>query len=328
MGRYTVHTVNGPKQKTVYGRTRAEAAEKLTKAMADRDCGLIFQAGTVTLGQYMERWLEDSVRDTVRQRTYERYEQVFRVHIRPALGQVKLMVLTSAHIRGLIRQKLDAGLSGSSVRQVHVTLNKALKQAVDDCLVPRNVAASVKAPRLRREEVRPLEREQVRALFEAARGERLEALYTLAVTAGLRRGELLGLKWEDLDLEAGTLEVRRSLSDARSGRAFIPPKSGKGRQIRLARSATTALRSHRKRQTEQRLRAGATWRDHGLVFATTVGTPLDAPNIVNRHFKPLLKRSGLPDIRWHDLRHTYATLLLAKGVHPKYVQTSLGHASI
>ncbi len=190
-----------------------------------------------SLEEYMERWLEDSVKDTVRQRTYERYEQVFRVHIRPALGRMKLTVLTPAHVRALMREKLAAGLSGSSVRHVHVTLNKALKQAVDDGLIPRNVAASVKAPRGRGEEVRPLNREQVRALFEATRGGRLEALYTLAVTAGLRQGELLGLKWEDVDLEAGTLEVRRSLSDARSGRTFVPPKSGKGRQIRLARSA-------------------------------------------------------------------------------------------
>jgi integrase len=160
MGRYTVHTVNGPKQKTVYGRTRAEAAEKLTKAMADRDCGLIFQAGTVTLGQYMERWLEDSVRDTVRSAHLRAVRAGVPGAHKTRLGQVKLMVLTSAHIRGLIRQKLDAGLSGSSVRQVHVTLNKALKQAVDDCLVPRNVAASVKAPRPRKEEVRPLERDR------------------------------------------------------------------------------------------------------------------------------------------------------------------------
>ncbi len=328
MGRYTVHTANGPKQKTVYGRTRAEAAEKLTKAMADRDCGLIFEAGTITLGQYMERWLEDSVKDTVRQRTYERYEQLFRVHIRPVLGRVKLTVLTPAHVRGLMREKLDAGLSGSSVRHVHVTLNKALKQAVDDGLIPRNVAASVKAPRPRGEEVRPLNREQVRVLFEATRGGRLEALYTLAVTAGLRQGELLGLKWEDVNLEARTLEVRRSLSDARSGRTFVPPKSGKGRQIRLARSALEALKSHRKRQLEERMRLAGLWKEHGLVFPSQVGTPLWARNL-NRSYKRLLRRAGLPtDFRFQDLRHTCATLLLRQGVNPKFVQELLGHGDV
>jgi len=199
-----------------------------------------------------------------------------------------------------------------------------------DGLIPRNPVASVKSPRPRRSEIKPLDREQVRTLFEAASGHRLEALYTVAVTAGLREGELLALRWEDVDLEATVpvLQVRRILSEARSGRIFEAPKSGKGRSVRLTRKAAAALRAHRKRQLEERMARTGLWQDHGLVFPSSVGTPLSARNL-QRHFKALLERAGLPkSTRFHDLRHTCATLLLKQGVNPKFVQELLGHADI
>jgi integrase len=205
MARYMVQTPTGSKRKTLYGKTRREVDEKLTKAKADRDGGLVFDADNLKLGEYLARWLADSVRDTVHPTTFERYEQLVRLHIRPVLGKVKLKNLTSAHVRGLYREKLDAGLSPRTVQYVHVTLHKALKQAIADGLIPRNATEAVKPPQLRQEEMRPLTAEQVKVLFEAAKGDRLEALYILAVTAGLRQGELLGLKWDDIDLEVGTL---------------------------------------------------------------------------------------------------------------------------
>jgi integrase len=249
-------------------------------------------------------------------------------HIVPGLGRVKLKRLTPAHVRGLYREKLDAGLAPRTVQYTHTTLNKALKQAVADGLIPRNPAANVKAPRPRRSEVKPLSREQVNVLFEAATGHRLEALYVLAVTAGLREGELLALRWEDADLEASMLQVRRVLSEARSGRIFEAPKSGKGRSVRLTRKAIAALRVHRKRQLEERMARAGLWQEQGLVFPSSVGTPLSARNL-QRHFKAMLERAGLPkSTRFHDLRHTCATLLLRQGVHAKYVQELLGHADI
>ena len=199
-----------------------------------------------------------------------------------------------------------------------------------DGLIPRNPVASVKSPRPRRSEIKPLDREQVRTLFEAASGHRLEALYTVVVTAGLREGELLALRWEDVDLEATVpvLQVRRILSEDRSGRIFEAPKSGKGRSVRLTRKAAAALRAHRKRQLEERMARTGLWQDHGLVFPSSVGTPLSARNL-QRHFKALLEQAGLPkSTRFHDLRHTCATLLLRQGVHAKYVQELLGHADI
>jgi integrase len=147
-----------------------------------------------------------------------------------------------------------------------VTLNKALKQAVADGLIPRNAVSSVKALKPKKKEIRPLDCEQVRAFFDAVSGERLEPLYVLAVTAGLREGELLGLKWEELDLETGMLQVRRSLSEARSGRIFEAPKSGKGRSVRLTQRAVSALRKHRKRKLEERMKLAGLWQEHGLVF--------------------------------------------------------------
>src|SRR5215217_1390360 len=326
MARYTVQTASGPKRKALYGKTRSEVAATLSKALADRAGGLTYDVGKQTVEEYLARWLSNSVRDTVRQRTYERYESIIRVHLAPAIGTVKLKALTPDHVRGLYREKLDGGLAAGTVLHIHRTLSKALKQAVMDGLIPRNVAGPVKPPRPRREEIRPLNREQVRALFEVARDDRLEALYVLAVTAGLRRGELQGLKWEDLDLDAGTLQVRRTLSEPRGGYIFEAPKSGKGRNIRLTQRARPALREHRKRQLEERMERGALWQEKGLVFPSSVGTPLSGGNL-NRAFKAVLKRAELPEkTRFHDLRHTCATLLLKQGVNIKFVQDLLGHA--
>ncbi len=330
MARYTVETATGAKRKTLYGKTRQEVAVKLSKALADREGGFVFDAGKQTLGEYLDRWLSNSVRGTVRQRTYERYEGLVRVHLAPSIGPVKLKALTPDHVRKLYRDKLDSGLAARTVLHIHRTLSKALKQAVNDGLIPRNAAASVKAPQPRREEIRPLDREQVRALFGAAgvAGERLEALYVVAVTAGLRRGELLGLKWEDVDLEAGMLQVRRTLSEPKGGCIFEAPKSGKGRNIRLTRKATATLREHRKRQLEERIRIGTLWQEHGLIFPSSAGTPLSGGN-VTRAFKTLLRRAGLPTTtRFHDLRHTCATLLLRQSVNPKFVQELLGHGDV
>jgi integrase len=228
MAQYTAYTGNGRKRKTLYGKTRQEAAAKLARALSDRAGGLTYDAGNLTLTPYLDRWLADSVRDTVRQRTWERYEQIARVHIKPSLGLIKLKALTPAHVRSLYREKLDAGLASRTVQYIHTTLHKALKDAVADGLLPRNVTDGIKPPRPKRKEMNPLSPDQARAFHEAARGDRFEALYVLAITAGLREGELLGLKWDDVDLDAGTLSVRRTLSEARSGRFFEAPKNGKG----------------------------------------------------------------------------------------------------
>ena len=176
-----------------------------------------------------------------------------RLHIRPVLGKVKLKNLTSAHVRGLYREKLDAGLSPRTVHYVHVTLHRALKRAIADGLIPRNATEAVKPPQVRREELRPLTAEQVRVLFDVAKRERLEALYVLAITTGLRQGELWGLKWDDVDLDTGTLRVRRTLTTAKGGPQLAAPKTKSSRRtVRLTQSAIKAFRSHLKRQLDEK----------------------------------------------------------------------------
>jgi integrase len=327
---YTVYTAQGRKRRTVYGKTRQEVASKLAKALSDREGGLIFDAKNLTLREYLDRWLEDSVKDTVRVTTYQGYERIVRLHIKPTLGRIKLNNLTPTHLRALYQERLEAGLAPRMVQLVHTTLHKALKQAVADGLIPRNVAEVVKAPRQVRKEIKPLRPEQARTLLTAARGDRLEALYVLAVTTGMRQGELLGLKWEDADLETGTLQVRRTLSTATGeGFSFSAPKTVKGRRsIKLPASALSTLGRHREAQLEERRSVAGLWEDHDLIFTTQVGTPISRQDLINRCFKPLLRRAGLPNIRFHDLRHTCATLLLGRGVHAKLVQELLGHATI
>jgi integrase len=273
--------------------------------------------------------LSDSVADTVRPTTFERYEQIVRVHIRPVLGKLKLKNVTPAHVRGLYREKLEVGLSPRTVQYIHVTLHKALKQAVADGLIPRNATEAVRPPQVRKEEIRPLTAEQVKTLFEVVRGDRLESLYVLAVHTGLRQGELLGLKWGDVDLEAGTLQVRHTLTTAKSGPMLTAPKTkGSRRTVKLSPTALEDLRNHLERQLREIDQAGDLWRENGLIFASESGEPLKRHYITTRQFKPLLKRAGLPQIRFHDLRHTCATLLLSKNVNPKVVSEMLGHAAI
>jgi integrase len=327
--RYTVQTSTGAKRKTLYGKTRGEVSEKLTKAMADRDGGLVFDADNLKLGEYLGRWLTDSVRDTVKATTYETYERLIRLHLVPTLGRVKLKNLSPAHVRGLYREKLDSGLSSSSVQRIHALLHKALKQAVNDGLIPRNVTEGVKAPRQQRKEMKTFTPEQARTFLEAAKGDRLGALYIAAIHTGLRQGELFGLRWEDVDLDAGTLSVHRTLSGAKGGPRFTTPKNDKTRRVRLTPQAAEALWHHRKRQLEERIGFAGIWQDQGLVFCSTVGTPLSRHNVYKLSFKPLLERAGLPHaFRFHDLRHTFATLMACSGGHVKVVQEMLGHATI
>jgi integrase len=311
VGQYRVQTPSGAKTKYIHSKSRKDAATKLVKAIADRDSGFVFDSESLTVGQYLDRWL-DAIRGTVRERTWKRSEEIVRLHLVPSLGKTRLDKLSSFQLQSLYSSKLDSGLSARTVRMIHTTLHKALKSAVNWSLVPRNVTEAVSPPREQVKEINPLNEEQVKRLLKTVRGDRLEALYVLGIHTGLRSGELLGLRWEDLDLQAGTLQVKRTVFNGR----VEAPKTVKGRRsIKLTQTSIRALQEH---QTV------GEW-----VFCTRLGTPLSVHNLHNRSWKPLLKKTGLPlDTRFHDLRHTCASLLLTKGVHPKIVQEMLGHSSI
>ena len=319
------------KRRYVSGKTKEDARRSLRKARGDAERGLVFDADNLKVGEYLDRWLSDSVSDTVKATTFERYEQITRLHLKPALGRVKLKALTPAHVRGLYREKLEAGSSARTVRYIHTTLHKALKQAVMDGLIPRNATEAVKPPQPTREEIHPLTPEQAKLLLQVAHepGDRLEALYVLAIHTGLRQGELLGLKWDDVDLDDGSLQVRRTLAITKNGFVFTSPKtSGSRRSVKLTQRATEALRSHLERQLREIDRVGSLWSENDLIFASETGEPLDRRAVTKLKFKPLLKRAGLPEIRFHDLRHTCATLLLTRNVNPKIVSEMLGHSTI
>ena len=315
-------------RKALYGKTRQEVARKLVVAMKARQDGLPPVSERQTVRQYMGHWLE-STRPSLRPKTWLRYEQLLRLHVVPEIGKVRLVRLSPQHLQRLYAGRLEAGLSPASVVQLHAVLRRALGQAARWGLVARNVASLVTPPRRSRKEMATLSPEQARILIEAVAGDRLEALYVLAINTGMRQGELLALRWSDVDLDGGTLQVKATLQSAGEGFVFAEPKTAHSRrQVALNRPAAEALRSHRARQLEERLSMGVAWEDNDLVFANEVGRPIAAANLRNRSFWPLLEQAGLPRIRFHDLRHTAATLLLGRGVHPKIVSEMLGHSQI
>jgi integrase len=328
-GRYTVHTAEGRQQKTVYGKTRKEVAEKLTEAMASRDQGVIFDAGKLTVGDHLEQYLHDVVKPSASHRTYSTHAQQIRSHIAPTLGRIKLKNLRKAHIDRLYREKLEAGLAPSTVRRVHAVLHKALEEAVKGDLIPRNPATHANKPKVKQDEIEPLDASEAAAFLKAAKGDRFEALYILCIMCGLRQGEALALRWRDIDLEEGTLRVNLQLQRVRGGGGlrFSEPKNASRRTVGLPQRAVSALKSHRKHQLEEKLAAGPLYRDEGLVFASGHGTPIDAQNVVNRYYKPLLKRASLPPIRFHDLRHSCLSLLAQRGEPIRDLQALAGHAT-
>lgn len=351
--------LNGTRtRKFYYGRTRDEAASKLNKALGDLERGITpVMNERTTLKQYLESWLGDTVNPNHRRATYVSYEGLIRIHIVPVLGNIQLSKLTPAHVRKLMSE-MNAKVrpvkprplptkpasvveatepetvepprklcSPRTIQYARSVLSMALKQAVADGLIYRNVAALTPGPAVRRTEIRPLSPEQVGTFLAGTKADRLAALYVVAFTMGMRKSELLGLRWQNVDLEDGTLRVSETL-DPGKGITMGTPKSDRSRRTLVMPEVTLkALKAHRAKQNLERLGLGADWSDHGFVFTTPVGTPLDHRNI-NRAYSGHLKRLDLPAQRFHDARHACATFLLASGVQLRVVQEILGHSQI
>jgi len=310
-------------------KTRKEAADWLAARLAERQRGTLAEPTRQTVREFLEAWLRDWARTSVGPRTFETYSRVVRRYVVPVLGEVPLAKFGPQHLQRLYRPLIEAGHTRTALL-VHATLHRALGFAVRWNLLARNPADLVDAPKHRYGEMQALDAEQARRLLEAARGERLEAVYVLALACGLREGELLGLKWEDLDLKEGVLHVRRTLAWVDGGPRFLEPKTEKSRRtVVLPAVALAALKKHRARQAEERLTLGDAWAYPDLVFTTRIGTPLAKSDFIRRDFKRLLAKAGLPpSVRFHDLRHTFATLTLAGGADLKAVQAALGHARL
>jgi integrase len=316
------------KRQSIYGNTRQEVARLLNAAIRDRELGITALSARQTVGDYLTSWMA-IYKQRRRLTSYERNERTVRRHLIPGLGSKVLAKLTPQEIEVFYTRKLADGTSAFTVRMCHKVLRQALNDALRLGLVHRNVVALVKPPRARSREMAFYTEEQVRTLLAAASGNRQEALIILALATGMREGELLALKWDDLDFENASILVRATAVRTREGKFREEVKTGHSRRrIALPSIAVEALRRHRARQAEERLRLGTAWEDNNLVFPNMVGRIYDADNWRFAKFYPLLERAGLPRIRPHDLRHTAATLLLARGVPVKVVSEMLGHANV
>lgn len=317
---YNLGTQGGKRRrKYFYAHSRKEVTNKLAKA----------QRQNQTLGYFIDDWYKNSVAIRLKPKTRVSYQrQVYR-YIIPNLGSIPLVVLSPYEVQELINKLSGMGLSPASVKLANSVLKCALGKAELWGLVNRNVAKMVDLPRARRHNFVPLSPEQARIFLAAAHGNRLEALYILAITLGIRQGEVLGLKWEDTDMETGTLRIRHALQRVDGKLELVEPKSECSRRtIHLPPISRNALLAHRSRQNNEKLRSGPKWQENGFIFATPIGTPMDSRNFYRRDFKPLLNKAGLPNIRFHDLRHTAATLFLNQGVSPRVVMDVLGHSQI
>ncbi|MCC7019990.1 MAG: site-specific integrase [Ardenticatenales bacterium] len=318
-------TVNG-KQRSLYGKTRADVSRKMREALRDTENGIPLADERMTVSQYLSQWLETSVKPSVRPNTYESYAMHVRLHLTPALGRLRLSHVTPQHVQDMMNKTLARGLSPNTVLHIRATLRKALGQAVKWGMIQRNVATLVDPPKLTKHVVEPMSAERAGEILAAVRGHRLEGLFVVALTTGLRQGEALGLKWSDVDLDTRLLSVRQAMQRINGAYQLSEPKSPRSRRtISIPAVAVDALRQHRARQHRERLAAGDTWHDMGLVFSTSLGTPMDGPNVTHI-FQKLLKEAGLPHYRFHDLRHGCATLLLTQGAPMRVVTETLGHS--
>ena len=308
--------------------TKVLAQQKLREILASLDKGLPVDVGKMNVTGYFQRWLEDYVYPNTRPRTAERYESDIRLHIVPALGHMQLSKLSPADIQSMEARLLESGKSARSVQHVHAVLREALKHAMRWGFTFRNVAEGVDPPRSRRPEINPPDAENVwRILGLADETPYRTALHFMAFT-GCRRGEALGLRWSDIDLENGAASIVQSLQRLKGkGLVFQPPKSAKSRRaIALDSSTIDLLREHRGNQLLRQVEMEGAYIDQGLVFPGPQGGPLD-PSVLTRNFEKLVKKAGLQGVRLHDLRHFHATILLQQGTNPKIVQERLGHSS-
>lgn len=320
---------NGKRQRrVVYGKTRKEVAEKLRALQRDQAAGVNLTSHQQTVKQFLEQWLEETVKRQARVRTHAKYTQDITHHVIPAIGQIQLSKLTPDHVQKMLNRLADQGLSYRSIRNVRAALRAALNQALRFGYVIRNVATLVDIPGTVTFAAQPLTFEQAQLFLATVTGDRLEALYRIAIGLGLRKGEVLGLRWEDVNLDEATLCISGSLQrqNGRLERSATKTEASV-RTIALPASLVTALIRHRELQAiEETVMPLATGR--GMLFTSQIGSPL-SPESLTQHFKAQLAKAGLPtSVRFHDLRHTCATLMIKQRIHPRVVMEILGHSQI
>ena len=321
-------TING-ESRCVYGKTRQEASRKMQDAIRDIERGVAApKSDRLTLEKYLDQWLAIK-KPEMEYSAWLRYEQYIRLHVKPTLGRVPLTKLNAHQLSALYAKKLEEGQAANSVRHLHACIHAALEDALVHDQVIRNVADLVRPPKAPHLDMKTYTPEQANQLLDAAKGDRLEALYVLMLTTACRLGELLGLRWPAVDLERGEMQITSALKEVNGRRSMGQPKTPHSRRtIPLTPLAVECLKQHRTAQLEERLSHGGNWNPDQLVFCTGNGTSYAKSNWRVQHYIPLINRAGLPYIRPHDLRHTAATLLLLEGVQPLVVSEMLGHSSV
>jgi integrase len=309
--------------------TKRDAEKKLAELLHQLDTGAFMRPGKTTLREFLERWLTDYAKPNLSPRGFERYAGIIRGHLIPDLGSITLTQLRSEHLQKHYSAKLNDGLSARTVRCHHAVIHKSLQTAVKWGLVGRNVADGVDVPRARHTEMQTWDEDDIHRFLKAANHSPYYALFYTALFTGMRRSELLGLRWQDVDFILSQIYVNRSLHHLKDGSyVFTQPKSAKSRRtIALPPSAILVLKEYREKQELERAMLGVPLKDDDLVFSTPDRNPL-RPNTVTRAWTTLAARAGLKVISLHGGRHSHASLLLKQGVHPKIVQERLGHASI
>jgi integrase len=321
--------VNGKRvRKSLYGKTQKEVAAKLRDALGRKSQGALVTGARQTFGQYLDRWLRDIVTPKCRPKTISSYRGLIERHIQPGLGHLALTKLAARDIQAFYAQKRDEELAPRTVVYLHALIRASLKHAERSGEIGYSPVNRVSAPTSTRPDIKPLTVEEAAKLLEVSATDRLAALWSLALHTGLRQGELLGLRWQDLDLDRSSLTVLQTIQVIDGKIETGAPKSkGSRRTVTIEPPALESLKAWRTRQIEERLKAGPAWTDSGLVFTSQVGTPLFARN-VSRRWHQLLDEAGIERRGMHAARHTAATLLMAAGEHPKVVQELLGHATI
>lgn len=319
--RYLNETVKG---------TKKEAQQRLTRILREQDTGTFVEPSKLTVNDYLDQWLETAARPRLRANTYTGYEKMLRVYVRPTLGGYRLDKLTALDIQRVIAGLQGQGLKARTIRYAMTVLSNALKQAVRWGVLASNPAERVTLPKQQKAETQALSPEEVARFLDAAAADRWGIVFTFALATGMRPSEVAGLQWRDVDLDARTVAVRRALTRKPGGRHLTEPKTPRSRRsIPLPEGLVAQLREHRRGQDAERAAAGAAYQNDGFVFAGPTGKPIAERTLVERHFKPTLAAAGLPStIRYYDLRHTCATLLLSANVHAKVVSERLGHSTI
>ena len=309
---------------------RKHAEKLLAERLSRLNRGDIFEPTKMLLEEYKNLWMERYAEvEGIAVSTLSQYEYLFRVHIIPALGQMELMKIGSEDLQMFKASKLKTGLSPQTVKHMTRLIRQMLTHAVDWGYIQKNPALRVKHPTVIRREMDAFSPQETSQMLRSVSGQ-WYCLILVAVTTGLRRGELLSAKWANVDWEGGRYIVKETLHESKDGiPIFGAPKTRTSNaSVDLTPACISALKQHRMAQSEDRLAAGQDYQDFDLIFSTSIGTPFSPSNVVRRVFHPALKRAGLRRIRFHDLRHTCASLLIAQGENPKYVQRQLRHSSI